>query len=432
MPVSALLTWRSAITFALAGFLTCAASVVGAQQPELGKCTERPRVISGALFVDYLRWCVETVVDDPDIEPLSFTALETAPDGSLFATRPLTGQIMIISASDGDGLPDTMSVFAAGLTLPNGLAYHDGYLYVAGGSNIYRINDDGFVEVIVSDLPSGAGFPTGGLVVGTDERLYLAIGAPCDNCEFSEPERGAILSMALDGSDRQVVASGFRRPSDVEIYRGQLWTLDSAPFANQALALDELNLVKQGNWYGFPYCLGDDHINIPSGSSDCSSSTTPSVLFGAGAQPSSLAAYPYDSMPGTADTLIVVLSGEPSQVDFVGYRVVMLNFDENDQVLGATILLPFRIESNRQAFTPYDGGGFFWRQYITLSELGWGIYPQQPLAVAVDAKGWIYISLTGGQIVALRPANETPPWDNFYPIWTPMHPDYDPSARDNG
>ena len=431
MPVSALLTWRSAITFALAGFVVCAASVVGAQQPALGKCTDRPRVISGALFVDYLRWCVETVVDDPDIEPLSFTALETAPDGSLFATRPLTGQIMIISASDGDGLPDTMSVFAAGLTLPNGLAYHDGYLYVAGGPNIYRINDDGLVELIASDLPSGSGFPAGGLVVGNDERLYLAMGAPCDSCEFSEPERGVILSMALDGSDRQVVASGFRRPTDVEIYRGQLWTLDSAPFANQSLALDELNLVKQGNWYGFPYCLGDDHINIPSGSSDCSSSTPPTVLFGAGARPSSLAAYPYDLLPGTADTLIVVLSGEPSQVDFVGYKVVMLNFDENDQVLGATILLPFRIESNRQAFTPYDGEGFFWRQYITLSELGWGIYPQQPLAVAVNAKGWIYISLTGGQIVALRPANETPPWDNFYPIWTPMHPDYDPSARDN-
>lgn len=414
--------------FALAGFVICAASIVGAQQPELGKCTERPRVISGALFVDYLRWCVETVVDDPDIEPLSFTALETAPDGSLFATRPLTGQVMIITESDGDGLPDTMSVFAEGLILPNGLAYHDGYLYVAGGPNIHRINEDGLVELIAFDLPSGAGFPAGGLVVGNDKRLYLAIGAPCDNCEFSQPERGVILSMALDGSDRQVVASGFRRPADVEIFRGQLWTLDSAPFAKQSLALDELNLVKQGNWYGFPYCLGDDHVNIPSGSIDCSSSTPPTVQFGVGARPSSLAAYPYDLLPGAADTLIVVLSGEPSQVDFVGYKVVMLNFDENDQVLGATILLPFRIESNRQAFTPYDSEGFFWRQYITLSELGWGIYPQQPLAVAVNAKGWIYISLTGGQIVALRPANETPPWDNFYPIWTPMHPDYDPEA----
>ncbi|MCY4018316.1 MAG: PQQ-dependent sugar dehydrogenase [Chloroflexi bacterium] len=391
-------------------------------------CSERPRVITGALFVDYLRWCVESVIDDPDIEPFSFTALEVAPDGSLFATRPLAGQVMIIEDSDGDQLPDTMRTFAEGLNMPSGLAYHEGDLYVSSGSKIYRISAGGSVDTIVSDLPVGAGFPVSGLVVGEDERLYVAVGAPCDNCEFDEPERGAILSMTLDGADRQVIASGFRHPADVEFYRGKLWTLDSAPRSYQRGAVDEVNQVETGAWYGFPYCLGAATVNLASDQFDCIASAPPRVLFGAGARPSSLAAYPYDTLTGTADTLIVVLSGEPTQIDFVGYKVVMLNFDDHDQPLGATLLLPFRIESTRQAYVPYEGEGYFWRQYITLSELGWGIYPQQPLAVAVNSYGWIYISMTGGQIVALRPANETPPWEDFYPIWTPMHPDYDPSA----
>ena len=403
-------------------------SSIQAQQPELGKCSERPRVITGALFVDYLRWCVESVIDNSEIEPFAFTALEAAPDGSLFATRPLAGQVMIIEDSDGDQLPDTMRTFAGGLNMPNGLTYHEGDLYVSGGSNIYRISVGGSVDTIVSDLPVGSGFPVGGLVVGEDERLYVAVGAPCDNCEFDEPERGAILSMTLDGAGRQVIATGFRHPADLEFYRGKLWTLDSAPRIYQKGAVDEVNRVETGAWYGFPYCLGADLVNLALDQFDCESSTPPRVLFGAGARPSSLAAYPYDTLPGTADTLIVVLSGEPTQIDFVGYKVLMLNFDDQDQPLGATLLLPFRIESTRQAYVPYDGGGFFWRQYITLSELGWGIYPQQPLAAAVNHYGWIYISLTGGQILALRPANETPPWDDFYPIWTPMHPDYDPSA----
>lgn len=457
MPFAALLTWPSVLTSRLARArrgldIACESgrlfacrratavalaltllnlasfNAVRAQQPALGKCSERPRVITGALFVDYLRWCVESVIDSSEIEPFSFTALEAAPDGSLFATRPLAGQVMIIEDSDGDQLPDSMRTFADGLNMPNGLTYHNGDLYVSGGANIYRISASGSVDTIVSDLPVGSGFPAGGLAVGPDERLYVPVGAPCDNCEFDEPERGAILSMTLDGADRQVVATGFRHPADLEFYRGKLWTLDSAPRMYRTGAVDEVNRVETGARYGFPFCLGADTVNLASDQYDCASSTPPRVLFGAGARPTSLAAYPYDTLTGTADTLIVVLSGEPTQIDFVGYKVVMLNFDDRDQPLGAALLLPFRIESTRQAYVPYDGEGYTWRQYITLSELGWGIYPQQPLAVAVNSYGWIYISMTGGQIVALRSANETPPWEDFYPIWTPMHPDYDPSA----
>ncbi len=436
MPVAALLRRSSLVALAalaLTFALLLPSSAIQAQPPALGKCSQRPRVISGALFVDYLRWCVESVIDAPEIEPFAFTALAAAPDGALYATRPLTGQVMIIEDSDGDQLPDAMRTFAEGLSMPNGLAYHDGELYVAGSSDITRISTNGTAASgaaarIVRDLPVGGGFPVGGLAIGADERLYIAVGAPCDNCEFDEPERGAILSMALDGADRQVVASGFRHPADVAFYRGKLWTLDSAPRSLRQGAFAEVNRVQEGAWYGFPYCLGAGIVNLVSDKIDCATSVYPRVLLGAGARPSALEAYPYDTLTGTADTLIVVLSGDPTQIDFVGYKVVMLNFDERDQLLGATLLLPFRIESTRQAFVPYDGEGYYWREYITLSEQGWGIYPQQPLALAVNDYGWIYISMTGGRIIALRPEAERQPMAEFYPIWTPMHPEYEPET----
>ncbi len=426
MSVTALLKRRMLLALCLlfGGF----AFAGQAQQAELGKCSLRPRVIQRGLFVDNKLWCVENVVDDSQIEPMAFTALEVAPDGTLYATRPLTGQIMAIRDTDHDDLPDAMEIFASGLTLPNGLAYHQGALYVAGGPNIYRISDAGAVRKIAADLPSGTGFWTGGLAVGDDNRLYAAVGAPCENCEFDEPQRGAILGMALDGSDRQVVAFGFRQPADVSFYRGQLWTLDSSPRAIQHGALDELNLVEPGGWYGFPYCLGKDSINLPSDDIDCKQSIQPRLLFGSGATPTSLAAYPHATLPGTEDTLIVVLGGEPTQVDFVGYKVVMIHFDEDNQPLGVTLLIPYRYESLKQAFEPYRGDGYFSQHIITLSEQGWGIFPQQPLAVAVNSRGWIYISLTGGQIIALRPTHELPSDDDRYPIWTPQNPNYDPRA----
>ena len=297
---------------------------------------------------------------------------------------------------------------------------------MSGGPHIYRIDATGQVETLVDDLPSGTGYWTGGIAIGDDDRLYVGLGAPCNSCEYSDPERGAILSMILSGNDRQVVATGFRNPADLAFYRGALWTVDSAPRREARLALDELNRIESGGWYGFPYCLGKDTINIAGDGIDCAESFPPVMLFGGGAVPTSLAAFPHDSLPGTEDTLIVVLSGDPSQVDPVGYKVIMISFDEDTEPLGAALLIPYRVQSQRPAYLPYRGDGYFWERYIYINELGFGIYPQQPLAVAVDPRGWIYISITGGRIIALRPRSQPYPAD-LYPIWTPMHPDFDPA-----
>ena len=107
----------------------------------------------------------------------------------------------------------------------------------------------------------------------------------------------------------------------------------------------------------------------------------------------------------------------------------MINFDDNDEPAGSTIIFPFVYEGGRQAFIPYRGQALLLaEQYIHLSEQGFGIYPQQPLAVAVSPEGWIYISITGGRIVALRPRYDWPDHHLLYPIWTPMNPDHDPSV----
>ncbi len=424
MPVTALLNrWR----LALAICLTMGTPLAILAQPDLPLCDDRPTVIRGELYTDTRRWCPEDVVHDPQLEPLSFTALEAAPDGTLYATRPVSGLVMAIRDSDGDTLPDETSVFAEGLTLPNGLAYHRGDLYVSGGPHIYRLSAAGEVTILVDDLPTGTGFPVAGLTVGADDRLYVAVGAPCSNCEYTDAERGAILSMNLDGSRRQVFASGLRHPADIALYRDRLWTLDSAPRQAERNALDELNRLEAGGWYGFPYCLGAETANI-AGGRDCSAGIAPAMHFGTGAVPTSLAAFPQDLLPGTKDTLIVVLSGDPSQVDFVGYKVIMISFDEDDQPLGSAVIFPFAYESGRQAYIPYRGQALYWDRFIHLNEQGFGIYPQQPLAVAVSPEGWIYISITGGRIVALRPRYDWPDHHLLYPIWTPMNPDYDPSA----
>ncbi len=404
------------------------APAAGAQQPELGPCSQRPRAVHGELYVDFWRWCVESVVHERDIEPLSFTALAIGDDGALYASLPRSGRVVVIRDSDGDGMPDAMRDFVAGLTLPNGLAFHAGALYVVGGQHVYRVSQSGGVEILVDDLPQGAGFWNGGIAI-QDDRLFVSTGAPCRNCAFDAPERGAILRMNLDGGEREVFATGFRDPAALVFFRDKLWTVDSAPRQSGRRALDELNRVEGGGWHGYPQCLGAGIANEASSPVDCGESVKPAMLFGNGARPTSLAFYPYATLPGTKDSLIVVLRGEPSQIDFVGFKALMLSFDAEDQPIGATILIPYSPDSGRHAYQPYPGGDPYWEKFIHLSEQGKGFYPQQPLAVAVNDRGWIYISITGGRIIALRPVDELRAPTDLYPVWTPMNADFDPSKK---
>src|SRR5512145_787252 len=83
-------------------------------------CADRP-TLTDPPWVNAALWCVERLVTGDSSAELAFTALAAAPDGTLYAARPLTGQVLALRDTDGDELPDTPHVVADGLTLPNGL-----------------------------------------------------------------------------------------------------------------------------------------------------------------------------------------------------------------------------------------------------------------------------------------------------------------------
>src|SRR5207245_2165223 len=50
-------------------------------------------------------------------------------------------RIIVLEDTDGDGVFDRSSVFADGLTFPQGVQWHDGALYVASPPSIWRLED---------------------------------------------------------------------------------------------------------------------------------------------------------------------------------------------------------------------------------------------------------------------------------------------------
>jgi glucose/arabinose dehydrogenase len=362
--------------------------------PLLPSCSERPMYLGivGAPRVNPRVFCIEGIIDDNSAGELAFTALAVAPDGTLYAARPLTGQVLALDDTNGDGLPDKPRLVAEHLTLPNGLAYADGALYISGGSHLYRWQD-GKLDTLVDDLPTGSGFWTGGIAVGDDQRLYVATGAPCDFCQPDNPERGAILSFALDGADRRLIATGLRQPTALAFRAGALWTVDTA---RDGLAnvpdLDELDRVTPGANFGFPFCIGrDNHPDTLQGAFNCADATPPALSLPTHSTPLGMAAYDADTFPTLKGTLLIALGGSYDAYALAGYQLVAVHFDAGGSPTGAENLMP------------YSAGNYILPSALGMNYQGLGFYPHRPFDVVVSPQGWVYLSMGGGRILALRP-----------------------------
>lgn len=360
-----------------------------AQSLTIPPCDQRPQHIDPP-WVDGARFCLEEVFNDESAGQLAFSALAVGEDGTLYATRPLYGQVLALTDADGDGLPDESGVLIDGLTTPNGLAFYEGALYITGGAHLYRWQANELVT-LVDDLPTGAGFWTGGLAVGPDTRIYVATGANCDFC-MPDSGRGVIYSFALDGSDRQMVAEGLRQPVGLAFLNGELWVNDSARAGLFDTAnLDELNRVTPGAHFGWPYCVGAENMPDLEGDFDCAQAAAPVMTFPTASNPLGMAAYRGSAFPALQNNLLMVQGGSAEHVALRGFALWALHFDDAGQPAQAEALIPS--ETGRVV-------GF------SVEEMNYrtsGFWPRHPLGVAVSPEGWIYISVNGGQILVLRP-----------------------------
>jgi putative membrane-bound dehydrogenase-like protein len=180
---------------------------------------------------------------DPLIEYPSAIALGPRP-GSLFvAVDYLTGlgtglerhdEVRLLEDTDGDGYADRATVFAGGLNSVQGLAYHDGTLYVMHAPYLTALRDTKGTGRADErrDLLAGLGLPpekdqirlhnANAVVPGHDGWLYLALGD--HGCDVRRPEGdrlvlhgGGVLRCRPDGRDLHVFAHGLRNIYDVAL-----------------------------------------------------------------------------------------------------------------------------------------------------------------------------------------------------------------------
>jgi glucose/arabinose dehydrogenase len=256
------------------------------------------------------------------------------PDGQIYVAERGANRIVRLPDRDGDGVADAVEVVAAGLNAPSSIAFHtDGSLYVGETTRVLRLppEGDGFgaPEAIVDRLPSG-GHNTRTVLFSPDgETLFVSVGSSCNVCIEDDPRRATILSYNPDGGGEAIYATGLRnavgitfRPGTNELWatnNGRDWLGDDQP-------PETVNLVREGDDFGWPRCHAGRIIDPDFGSADaCQGVAAPSVEMQAHSAPLGLGFYTGERFPEAyRGDLFVAFHGSWNRTEPTGYKVVRI------------------------------------------------------------------------------------------------------------
>ena len=254
-------------------------------------------------------------------------------------------QIYAVQDENHDGTGERVYTIASGLTMPNGVAYTDGDLYVAEISRILRFKEIGRKlasppkpEIVYDALPKDKHHGWKYLRIGPDRKLYTAVGAPCNICQPGQEIYATLIRLDLDGKNFEIVARGVRNtvgfdwdPATRELWfteNGRDWLGDDAP-------PDELNHAPRlGMHFGYPYCHGKDIADPAFGRlKPCQEFEPPAWAFPAHVAALGARFYTGRQFPAEYQgQLFVAQHGSWNRSTPQGYRIVAIAFEKGKPV----------------------------------------------------------------------------------------------------
>jgi glucose/arabinose dehydrogenase len=321
-----------------------------------------------------------------------------APDGTIFVGTMIPGVVHAVVNRDGDGRADEVLTVAKGLTMPNGVAFRDGSLYVAEINRVLRYDNvldtvkaKGMVgsPVVVNDsFPSDRAHGWKHIAFGPDGLLYVPVGAPCNICDRPDPYN-TIMRMKPDGSGLEVFARGIRNTVGFDWHptTGELWFTDNGRDAlGDEQPNDELNRApKPGLHFGYPYCH-EGSISDPEfgQGKSCSDYVAPAQKLGPHVAALGILFYTGEMFPPEYRNQAFIVNhgswNRSPQVSHTGYRVMVARLKGNE----VTSYEPF-IEGWLQSAEGSDVKRQAWGRPVDLLQL-----PDGSLLISDDRANVIY------------------------------------------
>jgi glucose/arabinose dehydrogenase len=261
--------------------------------------------------------------------------------GTLFVSTRKARSVYAV-VENGDGSIRTIEILDD-MSTPNGIAFHDGDLYVAEIDRVYRYADiednldavpDG--ELLDIDLPSDTHHGWRYIGFGPDNKLYISIGAPCNVCD--KYGYAQIIRLNPDGTGRETYASGIRNSVGFTWHpaSGDLWFTDNGrDMMGDDIPPCELNRAeRKGLHFGYPYCHGGDIADPRFGKDrQCENYTPPAQKLGPHVAPLGVKFYTGDMFPEEyRNQVFIAEHGSWNRSKKIGYRVSLVRLEEDQGV----------------------------------------------------------------------------------------------------
>jgi glucose/arabinose dehydrogenase len=192
-------------------------------------------------------------------------SMAVSPSGIVYVGNKDKDKVYAVKDTDGDNKADKKWVIASGLNMPNGVAFHEGDLYIAEVSRILKIvgiesklENPPKPSVVNDDYPRESHHGWKYIAFGPDGKLYVPVGAPCNICESKNEIYATITRLNKDGSGREIFARGIRNSVGFTWHpeTKELWFTDNGRDSmGDNIPSCELNHApKAGMHFGYPYC----------------------------------------------------------------------------------------------------------------------------------------------------------------------------------
>ena len=280
-------------------------------------------------------------------------SMAISPSGTIFVGNRREDNVFALKDTDGDNVVDKKILISDKLTnMPNGVAFHNGDLYVAEVNKIWVFkniesildkmdNIEGYSEdpILVSDdFPSDRHHGWKYISFGPDGKLYIPVGAPCNICESNDEIYASITRMNSDGTEKEVFVNGVRNTVGFTWHpnTGEMWFTDNGrDMLGDNYPPCELNKVKEiGQHFGYPYCHGGDISDPEFGSKySCSDFVKPAQNLGPHTAPLGLKFYTGTMFPEEYHgDIFIAEHGSWNRSKKIGYRITRVKIENNKSV----------------------------------------------------------------------------------------------------
>ncbi|SVD04427.1 uncharacterized protein METZ01_LOCUS357281, partial [marine metagenome] len=261
--------------------------------------------------------------------------------GTVFVSTRRGGRVYAVTPN-ADGTR-AVTTIKDGLRMPNGIAFKDDALYVAENHRIIRFDNieeslahPGAPIVINDSLSTERHHGWRYIDFGPDDKLYIALGAPCNVCESDGLAN--ISRMNPDGSEQEVYVEGIRNSVGFAWYPGtsELWFTDNGrDLMGDDIPAGELNRVSlPARHFGFPYCHAGDIPDPDFGKKRlCSEFEPPVQKLGPHVAPLGMIFYTGEMFPAEyRNQILIAEHGSWNRSRKIGYRITLVRIKQGDPV----------------------------------------------------------------------------------------------------